>query len=98
MSVFGNIIFGLGEIVHSLLTIYIYVVVIAALLSWVRPDPNNPIVQLLYRLTEPAYALVRRYIPSVINGIDLSPIIIIIGLQIIDVVFINLIRALATAI
>jgi YggT family protein len=95
MSTFGSIILGLGGILHTLITIYMWVIIIAALLTWVRPDPTNPIVQLLYRLTEPAYALVRRYIPTVFNGIDLAPLVIIIGLQVIDVVFVRLIYALA---
>jgi YggT family protein len=95
MSTIGSIIAGLGGIIHSLITIYIWVVIIAALLTWVRPDPTNPIVQVLYRLTEPAYALVRRYVPTVFNGIDLAPLIIIVGLQIIDVIFVRLIYALA---
>lgn len=90
-----GILLGLGGIVHNLLNIYIWVIIIAALLSWVRPDPNNPIVQLLYRVTEPAYTLVRRHIPSVFNGIDLSPLIIIIGLQIVDVILVNIINSIA---
>ena len=98
MSTFGSIIMGLGGIVHSLLTIYMWVIIIAALLTWVRPDPTNPIVQVLYRLTEPAYALVRRYVPTVFNGIDLAPLVIIIGIQVIDVVFVRLIYALAGAV
>jgi len=97
MSTLGSIIAGLGGIVHSLITIYIWVVIIAALLTWVRPDPTNPIVQVLYRLTEPAYALVRRMMPTVFNGIDLAPLVIIIGLQVIDVIFVRLIYALAGA-
>lgn len=95
MSTTGSIVAGLGGIMHSLLSIYIWVVIIAALLSWVRPDPYNPIVQTLYRLTEPAYAFIRRYMPTVFNGIDLAPIILIVGLNIIDIVLINLINALA---
>jgi len=97
MSTLGNIVAGLGNIAHSLIIIYMWVVIIAALLSWVRPDPSNPIVQLLHRLTEPAYVLVRRYIPTVFNGIDLAPLIIIVGLQIVDVVFVRLVYALAGA-
>jgi YggT family protein len=97
MSTLGSIVYGLGGIVHSLLTIYIWVIIIAALLSWVRPDPYNPVVQILYRLTEPAYAFVRRLMPTVFNGIDLAPIIIIVALQIIDVLFVNILGAAATA-
>jgi YggT family protein len=97
MNTLAGIVFGLGNIVHTLITVYIWVVIIAALISWVRPDPYNPIVQMLHRLTEPAYALVRRFIPTTFNGLDLSPLIIIIALQVIDVILINLLNGLAGA-
>ncbi|MFZ2891032.1 YggT family protein [Sulfuricurvum sp.] len=90
----SGIISGLGGIVHSLLTVYIWVVIIGALLTWVRPDPYNPIVQVIYRLTQPAYDLIRRFIPTVFNGLDLSPIILIVALNVIDIVLINIINAL----
>jgi YggT family protein len=89
----GNIVSGLGGIVHSLLTVYIWVVIIGALLSWVRPDPYNPIVQIIYRLTEPAYRTIRRLMPTVFNGLDLAPLILIVSLQIIDVILVNVINA-----
>ena len=68
---------SVAVVVLGIISLYKWVVIIAALLSWVRPDPYNPIVQMLYRLTEPAYALVRRYIPTVFGGMDLAPLIII---------------------
>jgi len=89
----NGIISGLGGIVHSLLTIYIWVVIIGALLTWVRPDPYNPIVQIIYRLTEPAYRLVRRLMPTVFNGLDLAPVILIVLLNVIDVLLVNIINA-----
>lgn len=89
----GGIVSGLGGIVHSLLTVYIWVVIIGALLTWVRPDPYNPIVQIIYRLTEPAYKLIRKTIPTVFNGLDLAPIILIIILQVLDVILVNVINA-----
>ena len=97
MSTLGSIILGLGGIVHSLITIYIWVVIIAAVISWVRPDPYNPIVQILARLTDPVYALLRKRVPTVFNGIDLAPIIVIIALQVIDVIFVNLLNGLASS-
>lgn len=90
----GNIISGLGGIVHSLLTVYIWIVIIGALLSWVRPDPYNPIVQVVYRLTEPAYRLVRKLMPTLFNGLDLAPLILIVLLQVADVILVNIINAL----
>lgn len=89
----GGIVSGLGGIVHSLLTVYIWVVIIGALLTWVRPDPYNPIVQIIYRLTEPAYRLIRKTMPTVFNGLDLAPIILIIILQVLDVILVNVINA-----
>lgn len=64
-------------IVLSIIFLYKWVIIISAILTWVRPDPYNPIVQMLYRLTEPAYAFVRRYIPTVVGGMDLAPLILI---------------------
>ena len=90
----SELIIGIGSIVVNLINVYIWVIIIAALLTWVKPDPNNPIVQILYRLTQPAYALVRRYIPTVFNGIDLAPLIIVIALQVIMVLIQSALRAL----
>ncbi|MDD2829016.1 MAG: YggT family protein [Sulfuricurvum sp.] len=90
----AGIISGVGGIVHSLITMYIWVVIIGALLTWVRPDPYNPIVQIIYRLTEPAYRLVRRTIPTVFNGLDLAPLILVVILNVIDIILINIINAL----
>jgi YggT family protein len=90
----NEIILGLGGILSGLINIYIWVVIIAALLSFVNPDPYNPIVQFLYRVTNPAYALVRKYMRTNFNGIDLAPLVIIIGLQVVLVVIAALLKAL----
>ncbi|RXJ82666.1 YggT family protein [Arcobacter sp. F2176] len=68
---------SIATVVMSVIFLYKWVVIISALISWVRPDPYNPIVQMLYRLTEPAYALIRKYIPTVFGGMDLAPMILI---------------------
>ncbi|SMC09576.1 YggT family protein [Nitratiruptor tergarcus] len=95
MIIVATFLQALAQILHMVINIYIWVVIIAALITWVRPDPYNPIVQTLFRLTEPVYALVRRYIPTVIGGIDLAPLIIIIGLQFIDMFFVRLLMQFA---
>ncbi len=64
-------------VVLSLVFLYKWVIIISAVLTWVKPDPYNPIVQMLYRLTEPAYAFIRRFIPTVFGGMDFAPIIVI---------------------
>ena len=86
MSVFSEIFQGVGSIFISLIEVYIWVVIIASLLSFVNPNPFNPVVQFLYRVTAPAYAFVRRYMRTDYNGLDFAPLVIIIGLQIVIVV------------
>lgn len=95
--ILSTLIQALAQILHMIINIYIWVVIIAALVTWVRPDPFNPIVQTLYRLTEPVYAWIRRYIPTVIGGIDLAPLIVIFGLQFIDLFFVKLLFQLAAS-
>jgi len=80
-----EIVQGLGGILLSLISVYIWVIIISALISFVNPDPFNPIVQFLYRVTNPAYDLVRRFIRTDFNGLDLAPLVIIIGLQVLQV-------------
>lgn len=94
MSVLIQIVQGLGGIFLSLVNVYIWVIIIAALLSFVNPDPYNPIVQFLHRITQPAYNFVRRFIRTNINGLDLAPLIIIIALQIVIVVVGSVLRSL----
>jgi len=94
MSILIDIVQGLGAIVLTLINIYMWVVIITALLSFVNPDPFNPIVQFLYRVTNPAYSLVRRYMRTNFNGLDLAPLVIIIGLQVVSVLLSSVLRAL----
>lgn len=75
MFIFGNIILGIAEVLDWVLVAYMWVVVIRALISWVNPDPYNPIVQILNRLTEPVLRPIRRLVPPHSLGIDLSPMI-----------------------
>lgn len=75
--VLSTLIEALAQILSMVINIYIWVVIIAALITWVRPDPYNPIVQILYKLTEPLYAKIRKVIPTLIGGIDIAPIIVI---------------------
>ncbi|MEA2018783.1 MAG: YggT family protein [Campylobacterota bacterium] len=82
-----SLLVAFATIFITIISLYKWVIIIAALLSWVQPDPYNPIVQMLYRLTEPAYALVRRFIPTVFGGMDMSPIILIFGLQFLEIFF-----------
>lgn len=80
MFVVGNFIAAVARIVEIALTIYTWIIVIRAVLSWVNPDPYNPIVRMLYRVTEPVLEPVRRRIPCRGLGIDLSPVIVLLAI------------------
>ncbi len=73
MFVFGNFVISLANVVDIILTIFYWLILIRALISWVSPDPYNPIVQFLYRLTEPILYPIRSLMPHM--AIDISPII-----------------------
>ena len=93
--VLATLIEAIAQILHMVLNIYIWVVIISALITWVRPDPYNPIVQIFRRLTEPVYEFMRRFIPTMIGGVDLAPIIVILSLQFIDLFAVKLLFSLA---
>lgn len=77
MFVVGNFVAALAGVLDIVLTIYMWIVIIAALISWVNPDPYNPIVRFLYSVTEPVFAMVRRVLPLPPMGIDFSPLIVL---------------------
>lgn len=77
MFVIGNLIAALARVIEVVLTIYTWIIIAQAVLSWVNPDPYNPIVRFLYRVTEPVLAPIRRLLPTRGMGIDFSPLIAI---------------------
>ncbi len=80
MYVVGNFIAAIAVILGYLISILTWLIIIRALISWVNPDPRNMIVQILYKITEPILAPLRRIIPLYNIGIDISPIIAILCL------------------
>ena len=76
MFVFSNFLHAVAYVIEILLNIYMWIVIARALISWVNPDPYNPVVNFLYRATEPVLSRVRRIIPN-LGGIDLSPLIVL---------------------
>ncbi len=77
MFIIGNFLIAIGSIFDILLTIYSFIVIAAALITWVRPDPYNPIVRFLYGVTEPVLRPIRKLLPLKIP-IDISPLILLI--------------------
>ena len=76
MFVAGNVLEGLAHVVDWVLTLYMWVIIARALISWVNPDPWNPIVQFLERVTEPVLYPIRRRLGGGM-GLDFSPIVVI---------------------
>jgi YggT family protein len=99
MFVFRNVIEGLAMILNSLLGLYFWIVLIAVLLTWVNPDPRNPIVQFLRSVTEPVLYAIRRRMPFVIVGrLDLSPLVLLLGIQLTQYVLVRSLFELAVRI
>ncbi|MDR2789454.1 MAG: YggT family protein [Campylobacteraceae bacterium] len=65
------------QTIQIVINIYIWIIIASALLSWIRPNPYNPIVRALYSLTEPVYNAIRKVIPTTFGMIDLAPMIVI---------------------
>ncbi|GAB4259020.1 MULTISPECIES: YggT family protein [Deferrisoma] len=80
MFVLGNFLLGLARVLDLVLNLYFWIVLVRALLSWVNPDPYNPIVRFLHRATDPVLYWVRRRIPVVFGGMDFSPMVVILGI------------------
>lgn len=77
MAIFGYFLGALATVLNIVLTLYMWVIIARAVLSWVSPDPYNPIVRFIYSITEPVLAQIRRRLPVSFSGIDFSPIIVI---------------------
>lgn len=78
MFVLANFLDALAQVLYFLLEAYMWIVVARAVISWVNPDPHNPIVRFLYSATEPVLYRLRRALPLYAGGIDFSPILVFI--------------------
>ena len=79
MFMLANLISAIAGVLNWVLTLYMYIVIARALVTWVNPDPRNPIVRFLYNATEPLLYRVRRVVPYM-GGIDFSPLVVIFGI------------------
>lgn len=88
------VVLAIAQVLSFLLTAYMWVVIISALITWVNPDPYNPIVRFLRGITEPVFYKIRRTLPFVmVGGFDLSPILVILAIQVLKIVVVgNLMR------
>ena len=80
MFVMQNLLIAVARVLDIALSIYMWIIIARAILSWVNPDPRNTIVQILYRATEPVLFWVRRRLPLNLGGLDVTPIIVILAI------------------
>lgn len=80
MGIFGHLFSAIGTVLDLVLAAYMWIVIISAVLSWVRPDPRNPAVRFIRDVTEPVFLRVRRLIPLDFGGIDFSPMLVLIAI------------------
>ena len=82
MIVLANTLSAVALVLGSLLNLYFWIVIIAAVLTWVRPDPYNPIVRTLRTLTEPVFYRVRKWLPfTYSSGMDFSPVVVLLAIE-----------------
>jgi YggT family protein len=94
MFVAGNALTAVATIIDYVLWLYMWVIIARALISWVNPDPWNPIVQFLNRVTEPVLAPIRRWV-GVRMGMDLSPIVVILIITFLQIAVVDSLKELA---
>ena len=89
MILLGNILGGIGYILHMVIYLAVFLFIARAVISWVNADPYNPIVRFLSSSTDPMLAPIQKRIPLIGPGIDISPIILLFGLYFLDFVLVN---------
>jgi len=94
MFIFANLLTALAQLLGTVLYIYMLIIIIRAIVSWVNPDPYNPFVRFLYRTTEPVLQPIRRALP-VAWGIDFSPVVAILAIYFLDQFLVASLRELA---
>ncbi len=97
MFVLGNLVYAFANVVDIALSIYMWIVIVSALISWVNPDPFNPIVRFLYGITEPLFNFVRRHLPLPQMGIDFSPLIILLAIVFLQQFLVKTLLQIASA-
>jgi len=80
MFVISNFVMAIAKILNVGLTIYMWIIIARAVISWVNPDPYNPIVRFLNNVTEPVLYRIRRFIPFSFGGIDFSPLVVLLAI------------------
>ncbi len=80
MPVFSNFLTAIAKVLDVVLVMFMWIVIARAILSWVSPDPYNPIVRFIHNITEPVLHQIRKRLPLNFGGIDFSPILVLLAI------------------
>lgn len=89
MFILGNFFEAIAVVFNLVLTVYFWVVIAGAVLSWVNPDPYNPIVRFINNVTEPVFYQIRSRLPVLFGGMDLSPLVVILAIKFLQIFVVN---------
>lgn len=95
MFVFRNLLVAVATVVDYVLVFFMFITIARAVLSWVSPDPYNPIVRFIHNVTEPVLIQIRKRIPMMYGGIDFSPIVVILIIIFLRIFVVNSLEGLA---
>jgi YggT family protein len=95
MFVLTNLVLAVARLLEIVLWAYFWIIIARAVLSWVNPDPFNPIVRFLYRVTEPVLRPIRHRLPTLGMGLDLSPMLVILAIYFLQQFLVESLRDLA---
>jgi YggT family protein len=94
----ANFLFATASVLQLVLTVYLWIVIARALISWVNPDPYNPIVRFLFNATEPLLFWVRRRLPVSFGGVDFSPLLVLMAIYFLQGFLVQSLRDLAVSV
>ncbi len=95
MFIIGHLIKAVAVVVEMVLNIYMLIIIVRAILSWVNPDPYNPIVRFIHNITDPLLDRIRKAVPVVFGGIDISVIIVLVGIAFLNSFLVGSLYSLA---
>ncbi|MEJ2040157.1 MAG: YggT family protein [Desulfosarcinaceae bacterium] len=95
MYILGYFIRAVALVLNMVLTLYMWIIIARAVLSWVNPDPYNPIVRFIHNITEPVLYQIRRRVPLLFGGFDFTPIIVLVAIAFLQMLVVSSLEHLA---
>jgi YggT family protein len=98
MLVFRNLLIAVATVLDYVLVFFMFITIARAVLSWVSPDPYNPIVRFIHNVTEPVLYQIRKRLPMMYGGIDFSPIVVILIIIFLRIFVVDSLEGLALSV